>query len=82
MDETAVAVVGAGPHGLAAAAHLRRAGTGYQVLDPAPALRVRSIGGYPVSLLRGGRGTPVSRPQPVRGVSRAIPVVRGKGPWT
>jgi cation diffusion facilitator CzcD-associated flavoprotein CzcO len=35
MDETAVAVVGAGPHGLAAAAHLRRAGTGYQVLDPA-----------------------------------------------
>jgi hypothetical protein len=32
-----------------------------------------------MSLLRGGRDTPVSRPQPVRGVSRAMPVVRGKG---
>lgn len=31
-----------------------------------------------MSLLRGGRDTPVSRPQPVRGVSRAIPVGRGK----
>jgi lipopolysaccharide/colanic/teichoic acid biosynthesis glycosyltransferase len=31
-----------------------------------------------MSLLRGGRDTPVSRSRPVRGVSRAIPVGRGK----
>jgi len=35
MDETAVAVIGAGPHGLAAAAHLRRAGVELRVFgDP------------------------------------------------
>ncbi len=35
MDETAVAVLGAGPHGLAAAAHLRRAGAEVRVVgDP------------------------------------------------
>jgi hypothetical protein len=35
MDETAVAVIGAGPHGLAAAAHLRRAGVELRIFgDP------------------------------------------------
>jgi thioredoxin reductase len=35
MDETAVAVLGAGPHGLAAAAHLRRAGEEVRIFgDP------------------------------------------------
>lgn len=35
MDETAIAVLGAGPHGLAAAAHLRRAGAEVRIFgDP------------------------------------------------
>jgi len=32
MDETEIAIIGAGPHGLAAAAHLRRAGAGCRVI--------------------------------------------------
>lgn len=45
MDETAVAVVGAGPHGLAAAAHLRRAGVELRIFgDPMAFWRTMPVG--------------------------------------
>jgi hypothetical protein len=45
MEETDVAVVGAGPYGLAASAHLRRAGTDVRVLgDPMSFWRTMPVG--------------------------------------